>query len=137
MATMCFTLLIGWERIKMSLEVFKINNLKNTTITGQSNLITDCHFSSNQSFSPSDNFISILRVPFLFESVLHSFSLLTVWFCSFWRKNIGKKAARKILMKLTTGHLYTYKFFVCMSFRQLFLVMFWLWQKNCTKNAHI
>ncbi len=29
----------------------------------------------------------------------------------------------------------TYKIFVRTSFRQLFLVMVWLWQKNCTKNV--
>jgi len=28
---------------------------------------------------------------------------VTVWLCIFWHKNIGAKAARKMLMKLTTG----------------------------------
>jgi len=32
-----------------------------------------------------------------------SFSLLTVLICNFWQKNISTKAARKILVKLTTG----------------------------------
>jgi len=31
-----------------------------------------------------------------------SFSLITVWLYNFWQKNIGSKAARKMLMKLTT-----------------------------------
>ncbi len=31
----------------------------------------------------------------------------------------------------------TYEYFLRMSFWQLFLVTFWLWQKNCTKNARI
>jgi hypothetical protein len=40
------------------------------------------------------------QVPF-YETILHSFSLVTVWLCNFWCKNIGAKAARKMLMKLT------------------------------------
>jgi hypothetical protein len=32
-------------------------------------------------------------------------------------------------------NIFTYKFSVQMSFRQLFLVTFWLWQKIRTKNA--
>ena len=34
-------------------------------------------------------------------------------------------------------NVFTYKFFVRTSFRQLFLVAFWLWQKIHTKNARI
>ncbi len=34
---------------------------------------------------------------------LCSFSLLQFGFVIFWRKNIGAKAARKMLMKLTTA----------------------------------
>jgi len=41
------------------------------------------------------NFINILRMPFLYESTLHSFSLITVWLWFFWWKNIGAKAAHK------------------------------------------
>jgi hypothetical protein len=43
-----------------------------------------------------------------------------------------------MLMKLTTGvnfiNIFTYKFFVQTSIQQLFVVTFWLWQKNCTKK---
>jgi len=35
---------------------------------------------------------------FLYQSALRSFSLITIW-----RKNVGAMAARKMLMKLTTG----------------------------------
>ncbi len=49
------------------------------------------------------NFINSLCVPFLYESVLLSFSLVTVWLCNFLRKNISAKAACKMLMKLTIG----------------------------------
>jgi len=66
-------------------------------------LITESHFTSTQSFSPGVNFINILRAPFTVESVLHSFSLLQFGFVVFGRKNIGEKAARKMLMKLTTA----------------------------------
>ncbi len=38
---------------------------------------------------------------FSYKSFLHSLSLITVWLCDFCRKNIGAKAARKILIKLT------------------------------------
>jgi len=40
---------------------------------------------------------------FSHESVLHSFSRIAVWLCNFLAKNISAKAARKMLMKLTTG----------------------------------
>ncbi len=39
------------------------------------------------------NFINILHTPFLYESALRSFSLLTI----FWQKNIIRKAVLKIL----------------------------------------
>jgi len=40
-------------------------------------------------------------MPFLYKSVSSSFSLLTFWVCNFLAKNIGTKAARKVLIKLT------------------------------------
>jgi len=49
------------------------------------------------------NFINILCVCFAYKSALHSFSLLKIWLCNFWQKNIGAKGACKMLMKLTTG----------------------------------
>ncbi len=45
---------------------------------------------------------SQFQQPFSYKSALHSFSLITVWLCIFWWKNIGSKAARKMFMKLTT-----------------------------------
>jgi hypothetical protein len=37
------------------------------------------------------NFINILRSTFfVYESVLQSFSIVTIWICNFWRKNICK-----------------------------------------------
>jgi len=50
---------------------------------------------------------------FLYESALLSFSLITVGLEICWQKNIiGAKAARKMLMKLTTGGIAT-KFQIC------------------------
>ncbi len=46
------------------------------------------------------NFINISHAPFLFEST--AFLQLQRGFIVFWRKNIGAKAALKMLMKLTT-----------------------------------
>ncbi len=41
---------------------------------------------------------------FLYEVVLQSFSIITlVGFIILWQKNIGSKASRKMLVKLTTG----------------------------------
>ncbi len=37
------------------------------------------------------------------QKCFESFSLFIVWLCNFWQKNIGAKAAHKILMKLTAG----------------------------------
>jgi hypothetical protein len=50
------------------------------------------------------NFINVLSAPYSYESILGSFSLVTVKFEIFWRKNIGAKDAQKMLMKLNTGH---------------------------------
>ncbi len=51
------------------------------------------------------DFINIFHAHFSYESKLHSFSLITVWLCKFWQKNIFAEAAHKILMKLTTCRL--------------------------------
>ncbi len=40
---------------------------------------------------------------FSYESAFCSLSLITVWLCDFFAKNIGTKAAHKLLMKLTAG----------------------------------
>jgi len=52
---------------------------------------------------PGVNFINILSETFLYKSALHTFSLIIVWVYNFWSKNIGEKAVRKILIKLTPG----------------------------------
>ncbi len=44
-----------------------------------------------------------LTLDFFIQKCLHSFSLIAVWLCNFWGKNMGAKAACKMLMKLTTG----------------------------------
>ena len=48
------------------------------------------------------NFINILPAAFLYKIVLCSFSILTVCVSIFFQKKIGKKAAHKLLVKLTT-----------------------------------
>ncbi len=40
---------------------------------------------------------------FLYKSVFLSFSIVTCWIWIFWKNNIVTKAARKMLVKLTTG----------------------------------
>ena len=47
------------------------------------------------------NFTNILRAPFSYKSLLSSFSVDKLRFDFFWRKDIGAKAARKTLVKLT------------------------------------
>jgi len=49
------------------------------------------------------NFTNILRAAFSFESFCAAFFYLLFGFVNFWRKNISAKAARKMLVKLTTG----------------------------------
>ncbi len=44
------------------------------------------------------NLTNILRAPFLHLSVLHSFSLITVWLCNFF----STKAAFKMFVKFPT-----------------------------------
>ncbi len=49
------------------------------------------------------NFINILLKNFLYKSALSSFLQLCFCFAILWRKDIGTKAASKILMKFITG----------------------------------
>ncbi len=49
------------------------------------------------------NFTNILQAAFFYKSILCSFSLLAVWLCNFWQKNISAKAGCKMLMKLAKG----------------------------------
>ena len=56
------------------------------------------------------NFTNILRAPFSYESLLSSFSVDKLRFDFFWRKDIGAKAARKTLVKLTIGLSFTNHF---------------------------
>jgi len=39
-----------------------------------------------------DNFINILHVPFLYESVLRNFALVTVWRCKFLAQAYQRKS---------------------------------------------
>jgi len=53
------------------------------------------------------NFNNIFLPTFLCESVLHSFSLVTVWLCNLFAKeyrHMAKKATRKMLMELNPGY---------------------------------
>ena len=52
---------------------------------------------------PGVNFTNILRGAFSHESVLHTFFAYSLGFVTFWPKEIGAKAARKLLMNLPTG----------------------------------
>jgi len=53
----------------------------------------------------SVNFINILQATFWDNSVLSTFTLITVLLCNmFWQKNVGKKAAHKMLVNLRQFH---------------------------------
>jgi hypothetical protein len=53
---------------------------------------------------PNDfNFTNILRAAFSYESFLRSFYVLTIWACNFLEKGFWRKAAHKMLVKLTPG----------------------------------
>jgi len=58
-----------------------------------------------------------------------SFSLLTIWLYILWQKNIGAKATRKMIMKLTTlvslTNFFGAAFFLQKCFRQLFVPIVW------------
>ena len=56
---------------------------------------------------PGDNFTNILRAAFLYKCLLSSFSVLTFQVCKLLAHEIGAKAARKILVKLTPGDNFT------------------------------
>jgi hypothetical protein len=75
----------------------------------------DFHNTSNSSFrwiiqgvsgiwtSLTVNFTNILHAAFSCKSFARSFLNLDLRFVLFWRKNIGAKAVRKMLVKLTPG----------------------------------
>ena len=84
--------------------------------------------------TPGVNFTYILWLAFLYKSVLHSFSLITVRLCNFCRKNIFPKAAYKMLMKLTASMSLTQCFFhrfghFIASFLSSFFANFLLFKK--------
>jgi hypothetical protein len=49
------------------------------------------------------NFTNILRAAFSYQSFLRSFFMLTNWICNFLAKGFWRKAALKMLVKLTPG----------------------------------
>ncbi len=53
------------------------------------------------------NFTNILRAAFSYESSAWSFFVLRFRVCTFWRKNIGTKAACNMLVKLTIVQLFS------------------------------
>jgi len=54
--------------------------------------------------SSCQSFFQHFTLDFISLFALHSFSLVTVWLCDLWQKNIGTKTARKMLMKLTSDY---------------------------------
>jgi hypothetical protein len=61
----------------------------------------------------------ILGAPFFNKSALRSFSLIIVYFVIFWLRNFSIKAARKMLVQLTTGHQRSTSSFYTLCFRDL------------------
>ena len=57
---------------------------------------------SPKKYTPSVNFTNILQAAFLYKHLLSSFFVLTAKVCIFLAKEIGAKAACKMLVKLTT-----------------------------------
>ncbi len=64
---------------------------------------------------------------FLVKQCFRSFYLITVWLCNFLAKENRRKNFRKMLLKLALPrvnfiNIFTYEFFVRMSFQQLFYI---------------
>jgi hypothetical protein len=49
------------------------------------------------------NFTNILRAATSYQSCLCTFNVLTIWVCNFLAKGFWRKAAHKMLVKLTPG----------------------------------
>ena len=56
-----------------------------------------------KNFGMTVNFTNILQAAFSNQSSLRTFYVLTIWVCNFLAKDIGAKAAHKMLVKLTPG----------------------------------
>ena len=69
------------------------------------------------------NFTNILWPAFSYKSVLSSFFVLTVWLCILLAKNIGAKAAHKMLMKLTPKYLFRNVWGNLLTFKQTYLAV--------------
>ena len=77
-----------------------IHNVANLSLRLPTNI--DHHFGVIRfEQRPWDNFTNFLRAAFSYESVLSSFSVLTFRFANIRCKEIGAKAACKMLVKLT------------------------------------
>ncbi len=70
-------------------------------------------------------FTNILLTVFSNRIVLLSFSFITVGFVIFWHKEIGTKAARKILVKLTTAE-NTFIYVLFIYFKTFLLILLFL-----------
>ncbi len=99
---------------------------------------------SRQLWHTGVNFIDHLHPTFLYKSALRSFSLVAVWLCNFKRKNIGAKAARKMLMKLTTSvnlaNILWGAFLYCITFGSFSLITVWIcifWRKEIGPKAFL
>jgi hypothetical protein len=73
--------------------LMKLANIKNyhkhKTMTAGTSALCAKRFVK---ITPGVNFTNILLMPFLHESVLLSFSLITIWLWDFRHKEIGKKS---------------------------------------------
>jgi len=58
-------------------------------------------------FHPGEYFINILCATFSYRSTFRSFFYLQFGLVLFWQKNIGTKAAHKMLIKFTTSVIFT------------------------------
>jgi len=74
--------------------------------------------------TPGITFTNITN-SFFKQYVLLSFSFITLGFVIFWRKEIGTKAARKILVKLTIAE-NTFIYVLFIYFKTFFLILLFL-----------
>jgi len=93
--------LIKFEIVRTSSYYYVLSYSKGKDRVRQSRKSFDANSRENKTFDFRSQFHQHFKRPFLHESKLISYSLVTYSFVIFWRKNIGAKGEHKMLMKLT------------------------------------
>ncbi len=104
MSHQCLFMLLGSTSVKAVRRTVAVNfiNVSWAAFTRADPESPKAAYKTLMKLIPGVNFTNSLWADYLYETVLRSISLITVWLCN-WQKNIYAKTAHKMFVKLTTG----------------------------------